>query len=462
MMKTTIERLADDKLRLDVEVPEHILQDAVDQALVQMGREINLPGFRPGKVPPQAVLARLGRDAAVAEAVRYFLDDWYRAAVVSSGIRPVNTPEIDIPEGAGDGTFQFSATVEVAPKPKLPDLTTLEVDCPNLPDTQKYVDQVLEATLRGAGTLVDTGKPAAEGDEVVVDFRCTVDDDEMRGASAVGYQARIGDGRLLDELETAIIGVSAATDLDVPVDFPEDHPMEQLAGKHAHFHLKLREVQRTELPELSDDVAKKVSEFDTAEALVADIRGSIVDRLQTEVNGIYRANAVSKLAEVADFVEPQVLVERRQQELFMGLKQQLDQHGLSIEAYVDRTGQDMEALFAELAQSARDDLRRELSLLALAEEQDISISEEDLRAEIRQHADHSEEDSEAAMQQVFASGRADMLRGELLIQRTIDYLVEQVKPVAVDLPTAPTEAEQEAADAAGDEVAEGGQTPDTA
>ncbi len=140
----------------------------------------------------------------------------------------------------------FSATVEVAPKPKLPELTTLEVDKPNLPDVQKYVDQVLEATLRGAGELVDAGRPAARATRVVVDFRCTADGEEVSGASATGYQARLGDGRLLAELEQAIDGAEAGAEIDVPVTFPADHPMQQLAGKDATFHLKLRAVQGAE------------------------------------------------------------------------------------------------------------------------------------------------------------------------------------------------------------------------
>lgn len=454
MMKTTIERLDDSKLRLDIEVPDSVLKDAIDDTLVHMGGQLNIPGFRPGKVPPQAVMARLGRDAVVDETIRVHLDDWYRMAVISSGVRPVAQPEIDFGEGqalpaAGEG-LRFSATVEVAPKPKLPELATLEVDKPNLPDTQQYVDQVLEATLRGAGELKDAGRGAQEGDEVVVDFRCTVDGEEVSGAGATGYQARLGDGRLLAELEQAIGGAEAGADLEVPVDFPADHPMEQLAGKHATFHLKLRSVQTLELPKLTDEVARKVSEFDSAKALEDDIRGSIEGRLEDEIAGIFRGNAVAALARAAELTEPEALVQGRQQELFNGLKQQLGQAGLSIEQYLDRAGRDTEGLFAELEESARDDLRRELVLLALAEDAGIEVSEEDLRKEVTEHAQHTGQSPDEAMEQVLRSGRADLLRGELLIQRTIDHLVANVKPKLVDLPT------QEQAEA---EAAERGEEP---
>lgn len=455
MMKTTIERLDDTKLRLDVEVPQDVLKDAMDATLRYMGGQLNIPGFRPGKVPPQAVMARLGRDAVVDETIRVHLDDWYRAAVISSGVRPVAQPEIDLgDEGSrGAGGLRFSATVEVAPKPKLPELGSLEVERPNLPDVDQYVDQVLEATLRGAGELRDAGRPAKEGDEVVVDFRCTIGDEEVSGASATGYQARLGDGRLLAELEQAIQGKEAGATLDVPVTFPQDHPMTQLAGKDATFHLTLREVQEVELPELTDEVAAKVSEFSTAQELRDDVRGSITGRLEEEVQGIFRGNAVAALAKAAEFEEPAALVQGRQQELYQNLKQQLDQAGLSMEAYLDRAGRDSDDLFKELEESARDDLRRELALLALAEDAGIEVTEDDLRAEIAEHAQHSGQDADAAMQQVLGSGRADLLRGELLIQRTIDHLVASVKPVPVDLPTR----EQAEADAAerGEQPADG-------
>ncbi len=444
MMKTTIERLDDTKLRLDVEVPEDVLKDAMNATLAYMGTQLNIPGFRPGKVPPQAVMARLGRDAVVDETVRVHLDDWYRAAVISSGVRPVAQPEIDMGDGVKADGVKFSATVEVAPKPKLPELSTLEVEKPNLPDTQKYVDQVLEATLRGAGVLKDAGRAAEEGDEVVVDFSCTVDGETISGASATGYQARLGDGRLLAELETAIVGQEAGATLDVPVVFPADHPMPQLAGSDATFHLTVKQVQVVDLPKLTDEVAKQVSEFPTATALEDDIRGSITGRLEEEVAGIFRGNAVAALAKAAEFEEPAALVQGRQQELYQNLKQQLEQAGLSIEQYLDRAGRDTDDLFQELEQSARDDLRRELSLLALAEDASIEVSEEDLRREVAEHAEHTGQSADDAMRQVLTSGRADLLRGELLIQRTIDHLVASVKPKAVDLPT-PEEAAAEAA-----------------
>ncbi|MCW2961988.1 MAG: trigger factor [Thermoleophilia bacterium] len=441
MLNTTIERLDENKLRLDVEVPQNVLKGAIDDTLVYMGRELNIPGFRPGKVPPQAVLARLGREAVVGETIRVFIDDWYRAAVVSSGVRPVAQPEIEFDEtdagsGLNNAPLRFSATVEVAPKPKLPELATLEVEKPNLPNTKQYVDQVLEATLRGAGTLKDTGAAAKEGDEVVVDFRCTIEGEDVAGAAATGYQARIGDGRLLGELEEKIIGSEAGSTADVPVDFPEDHPMTQLAGQHATFHLSLNSVQTLELPELTDEVAAQVSEYTTAKELLDSIEAGIVARLEDEVAGIFRGNAVEALAKAAELEEPNALVESRQQELYAGLKQQLQQAGLTMEQYLDRSGRDTTELFEELAVSAREDLRRELVLLALAEDANIAVSEDDLLKEVADHAVHTGQAPDEAFQQVLSSGRADLLRGELLIQRTIDHLVATVKPKMVDMPTA--------------------------
>lgn len=459
MMKTTIERLGDDRLRLDIEVPEEVLNEALDITLKALARDMALPGFRPGKVPPQAVLQRIGREAAIAQTIEAHIDGWYRDAVMSSGIRPVALPEIDFPgDGTpGSGPLVIQATVSVAPKPTIPDLSTIEVERPNLPDIQQYVDQVLEATLRGAGTLIDTGVPAVAGDEVVVDFHCTVDGEQVAGAAATGYEARLGDGRLLDELERAIIGQQAGSTLEVPVDFEADHPMPDLAGRNATFHVEVREVKRMELPELTDEVAGKVSEYSTSEELLADIRSSITARLEQEIAGIFRANAVTKVAEVAELAEPEVLVEQRQQEMYQNLKQQLLQSGMTVEAWLDRSGKDMEGLFSELGQSARDDLRRELVLLALAEEAGIIVTDDDLRAEVAEHVEHTGEDPGEAMERIRQSGRIGMLQGELLIQRTIDHLVSQVKPVAVDLPVAPSEQELDAAGETGDKSATGGQ-----
>lgn len=430
MMKTSIERLGDDTVKLDVEVPATVVQQALNHTLVELGRDMNVPGFRPGKVPPQAVLARLGREGAVTEAVRHHIGDWYMSAVSASGVRPIADPEIKLEDIASeDHPVRFTAEVQVAPKPKLPDLAQLEVAKPELPDTGKYVASVLDATLRGAGELVDTGEPAKEGDEVLVDFTCTVNGEQVEGASAVGYQAAIGDGRLLDDLEAGIVGHTAGEELEIEVDFEDDHPMEQLAGEHATFHVKLREVLALQTPELSDEVAQKVSEFDTADDLRSDVEKRIVERLEQEVDGIFRGNAVAALAEAAEVNVPPALVERRQAELFVSFKQQLTQHGMTIESYLDRTGQPQDELFADLEKQARDDVLRELSLLSLAEDADIGVTDDDLAREISEHALANDDDPQEAVQRVFASGRADMLRGELIMQRAVDHLVAHVKPV---------------------------------
>lgn len=457
MLKTTIERLGDTSLRLDVEVPEEDLRGAVEETLAQMGRELRVPGFRPGKVPRQAVMARLGRQQVVAETVRMHLDDWYRSAVLASGIRPVAAPDVDLPDEVGTGPLRFSATVEVVARPEIPELATIEVDRPNLPAVQRYVDQVLEATLRGAGTLEPTGAPAEDGDEVVVDFACRVDGETVTGASATGYQARLGEGRLLGELETAIVGTDADAKLDVPVTFPADHPMTDLAGRDAEFAVHVREVGRVKTPALTDELAARVSEFTTAAELEADIRGSITKRLEGEVAGIFRGNAVAALAAAVEMSEPAALVQSRQQELYHGLTDQLAQNGLSIEQYLDRSGRDPDALLAELEQSARDDLRRELVLLALAEKAGISVGEQDLRDEVAQHAAHTGREVDETMQQLMSTGRADQLRGELLVQRTIDHLVASVTPRAVDLPVQEDEQPEEAEQVAGEGTGDAGQ-----
>jgi trigger factor len=396
-------------------------------------------------------MQRIGREMLLAETVRNFLGEWYFQAVTASGIRPIAEPDLNfdkLPEKSED-PFTFTATVQVAPKPKLPEIGKLEVERPQPPDMTPHVERMLDATLTGAGTLKATGEPAKEGDEVVVDFECLVDGTSVRGASATGYQARQGDGRLLDELEAAILGTKAGETLEVPVNFTADHPMPALAGNDAVFSLKLREVAQIDLPKLTDEVAKKVSEFDTAKDLRADIEAAMNKRVEKDIEGLFRANAVSKLAESAEVAEPQPMVDQRQQEIYGNMRNQLAQMGMTIEAYLSMTGKDQTEFFDELTQQARDDVRRELCLLALAEDLDVEVTDEDLKAEIREHiTEGSPEDAEQAIEHVFQSGRTDLLRSELLMQRTIDHLVKSVKSVkGKPLDAEPAEAEAEAAPA---------------
>ncbi len=430
MLKTKVERLDGNMLRLDIEVPPEDVKEATDHTLRHLASDLHLPGFRPGKVPPQAVLAKLGREAVTAEVVRHHIDHWYGAAVASSGIRPVGSPDVDFPESTEeDGSMKFSVTVEVVAKPKLPDLAGLEVPRPEPPELEKFVKQVLDATLTGAGELTETGEEAVEGNEVLVDFRCEIDGKPVEGAAAVGYQARLGDGRLLQEIEQAIIGSKAGSELKVDVEFGDDHPMSNLAGQTAVFHVTLREVMDLKLPELTDEVAAKVSEYSTAAELRKDIEDMVRARFVHEIDGIFRGNAVAKLAEASEVELPPQMVQNRQQELYRGFRDQLAQSGLAIEAYLNQVEKSMEDLMKELEEGASDDIKRELCLLALAEDASISVHEDDFREEVTRMALEVGDDPEEAFKRISDSGRMEVLAGELLMQRTIDHLIASVKAV---------------------------------
>jgi trigger factor len=422
-VRTKVEELPESRVRLEVEVPEEDVKHALDHAASDLAGSLRIPGFRRGKVPTKVVAARLGRDALWQEAVRSHLDGWFWTAAQSSGIRPVANPEVDVgddPPAEGD-PFHFSATVAVAPTPEVPDWTGLEIPAPEPEVPAELVEAELERLRTAVAELAPVeGRPARPGDTLVVDLV-----GEEAGTTQKDYVLEIGSGRLVDEIEAALVGMSAGETKTVEFELAD--------GKRASVDVLAKEIKERVLPPLDDELARAASEFDTLADLRADFEARLREQLEDELESQFREDAVDALAAATDVDGIEPLVDRRTAELATGLVRSLERRGIPFESFLVMTGQSEEQVVARLRAEAEQALKRELVLEAVAEKLGLDISDEEIDALLREQAEEGGENPEEVVRSIRESPALEQLRSDLRLRKALDEVVSGVKRIPVEL-----------------------------
>jgi trigger factor len=418
-MQAQVEELGGSKVRLTVEVPSADVKHAVEHAASDLAESAKIPGFRKGKVPLPVLVKRIGKERLYTEAVESHIGGWFWNAAAQTRIRPVDQPEYGYELPHGDAPWQFTATVAVQPKPDLPDWSTLEVPAaePEVPD--ELVDQAVHQLQETAADLspVDD-RPAQQGDVLVLDLVMT--DDTRRD-----YGVELGSGRLAPELENALTGMSAgaSASVEIPVSERETSPVE----------VTLKEIHEKVLPPLDDELARKVSEFETLDALRSDIERELREQLQDELEGQFRTAAVDSLVVAANVEAGGPLVESRTRELLNGLARSVERRGLSFDAYLSLTGRTPEELLETLRAEAAQSVARELVLEAVADQAGIDVTDTDVDALVREQVDASEDEFEPTVARLRETGAYERLREDLRLRAALDRLAADVKRIPVEL-----------------------------
>ena len=416
---TQVEELPENKVRLSVEVPPGDVRHAVDHAASDLAASLRIPGFRKGKVPMPVLMARLGKQRVYAEAVESHIGGWFRSAARTSRIRPVAQPEYayDLPPSA-DAEFRFTATVAVQPMPEVADWTTLEVPAGEPEVPEELVQNELEVLRHAVAELVPVeGRPAREGDVVVVDL---VGDGERRD-----YVVEVGDPRFIEEVNEALVGMSAGDTKTVRYE-EED--------ASAEIEVTVKEIKERSLPPLDDELARAASEFDTLGGLRADIEARLREQLEEELEAEFRAEAADRLVQASRIEASGPLVDARARELLEGMARSLQRRGVSVETYLAVTNQTPEQLIEHLRAEAARAVARELALEAVADRLGIEISDEALRAFIREQAEAAGEDAvEETVERVWQGPVREQLREDLRLRAALDRVAADVKRIPIDL-----------------------------
>jgi trigger factor len=418
-VKATVEELPESKVRMTVEVPSGDVEHAIDHAASDLAGSLKIPGFRKGKVPMPVLLARVGKDRLYAEAVESHIGGWFRAALQETNVRPVQAPEYDYELPSSEGPFQFTATVSVQPRPELADWSTLEVPAAEPDVPEELIDAELEVLRTTVAELAPVdGRPAREGDVLIVDL---VADD---GDAQRDYVVELGAGRLLPEIEEALIGLAPGAETEISYGQPENGDGRLTAS--------LKELHERVLPPIDDELARAASEFDTLAELRAEIEGRLRGQLEEELEAQFRTAVVDALVDATNLEVADGLVQSRAVELWNALVRSLERRGISAETYLRASNRSPEEIQADIEEEARRSLAREIVLEAAADELGVEVSDEEVDELIREQADPSE-DPEELIAQIRAAGRYDALRADLRLRRALDRLSADVKRIPVEL-----------------------------
>ena len=418
-MQTQVEELADNRVRLTVDVPRADVKHAVEHATSDLAGSVKVPGFRKGKVPPQVLVARLGRERVFGEAVESHIGSWFLNAAATTRIRPVAAPEYvyDLP-GSDDEDFRFTATVSVQPKPEPADWTKLEVPYAEPEVPPEAVDEELEELRSGVAELAPVeGRPAQTGDVVVIDVR----DASGEGDGQRDLVVELGSGRLVEEIERALTGAAPGETKRVEFELAD--------GSTGTAAVTLKELKEKVLPPLDDDLARSASEFDTLAELREDIERRIREVLEEEAETQFRSATVDALVEASNVEAAGPLVEARTRELLNALGRSLERRGISAEAYLQLSGQSGEQLVERLGAEAELSVARELVLEAVADKLGLQVSNEEIEELIREQAELHDDDPDQAVEQVFSGGGHEALRGDLRLRKALDRIAAEVKRV---------------------------------
>ena len=431
---TTVTELPESRVRVQAEVSPEEVERRVQQAARELGRQMRVPGFRKGKVPPPVVIRRLGRVAVLDEALRSALGRWYADAIDEAGIAPVGEPELDVPEElpAEGQPLQFSIEIGVRPTAKLGDYKGLEVGRrePQVEDAQ--IDAEIDRLRDRLATLDTVDRPAESGDHIVMDYVGTVDGEEFEGGAGRDQLLELGSGRLIPGFEDQLVGVSAGDDRTVTVTFPDDYPAEELAGKEAQFAVTVNEVKAKNLPEPDDDFASEAAGFDTLAELRDDISQRLAKQDEASLEREYEEAVVEAAVGEAEVDVPEKLVHARAHELLEDTFSMLARQGISKDAYLRITGRDEETLAHEAEPEAAAALKREAVLAAIVEAENIEPTDEQIREALEPTAERQGTTAEKLFEQLSSGGRLDRVRREVATRQVIELLVAEAKPITVE------------------------------
>jgi trigger factor len=404
---------------MTVEVPSGEVKHAIDHAASDLAGTLKIPGFRKGKVPMPVLLARVGKDRLYAEAVESHIGGWFRAALRDTNVRPVEAPEYgyELPASSSE-PFAFTATVAVQRKPELADWTQLEVPAPEAEVPEELIDAELEVLRSTVAELAPVeGRAAREGDVLLIDL---VSDDQAQR----DYVVELGAGRLLPQIEQALVGMEPGAGREVELTRPD--------GSQDLLTIQLKEIKEKVLPPVDDELARSATEFATLGELRAEIEERLRAQLEEQLDAQFKTDAVDRLVEETQVDLADGLVQSRAADLWNAFVRSLERRGIPVETYLQLSGRTPQEIQADIESEARQSLAREIVLEAAADRLAIDVSEEEVDELIREQADDAEEADEL-LAQVRDAGRYDALRADLRLRKALDRIAGEVKRIPVEL-----------------------------
>ncbi|OCA91286.1 trigger factor [Bacillus sp. FJAT-27225] len=430
-MSATWEKLEGNRGVLTVEVSEEKVAESLDFAFKKVVKNVNAPGFRKGKMPRPIFEKMYGVEALYQDAIDHLLPEAYSSAIDETGIEPIDRPDVDVEKFEKGSSAVFKITVEVKPEVKLGDYKGLEVTEFDTSVSDEDVDaEIKTLQSRHAELVVKEEGTAAEGDTVVIDFKGFVDGEAFEGGESENYSLELGSGSFIPGFEEQLVGLAAGESKDVEVTFPEEYHAAELAGKLATFKVTLHEIKSKELPELDDEFAKDADdEVETLDELKAKIRSRLEHDKEHQKEHHVRDGVVEKAAANAEIEVPEAMVRNETDRMLQEFEQRLQMQGMNMELYFQFSGQDEAALREQMKSDAEQRVRVSLVLDAIAEAENIEVSDEDVNAELTKMSEMYNMTPENI---TMALGGTEGIKSDLKKNKAVDFLVENSKTVAAE------------------------------
>ncbi|RXT14673.1 trigger factor [Ammoniphilus sp. CFH 90114] len=430
-MKANWEKLENNQGVLTIEVEQAQVEEAVDQAFKKVVKQVNLPGFRKGKVPRKIFESRFGVESLYQDALEILFPTVYGQAVRETGINPVDRPEVDVDQMGKGQNWVIKATVTVKPEVQLGDYKGIAIEAKEFPVTDEEVTAELTKMQERSAELnvIEEGE-VASGDFAIIDFEGFVDGVAFEGGKGENYNLEIGSNTFIPGFEEQIVGLKKDEEKDVVVTFPEDYHSADLAGKEATFKVKVNEIKRKSLPALDDEFAKDVSEFETLDELKADIKNKLEKKAEEDKENYERQAIIEKVAENATIDIPEIMIESEVDHMMKDFEQRLSYQGINLDLYYQFSGLDEEKLREQMKEEASNRVRNSLTLEAISKAENVEVTDEEVEEEINSLADMYKRPAEEIRQ--FFAGRDQMegIKNDIRIRKTIDLLVELNKQAA--------------------------------
>ncbi|HEX2029398.1 MAG TPA: trigger factor [Nitriliruptorales bacterium] len=421
-MKTTLEQLEPTRVKLTVEVEPDRVTHAFDDAAHHLAQQVQIKGFRKGKAPRRLLEARLGKDAILQHAVEEWLGRFYAEAVRQEDLSPVAPPEIDLETFTEDEGCVFAATVEIRPEVELPDHTGIQMTFPDWDVTDEQVREQVEALRERFAELEVVERPAARGDFVTIDLLVFQHGEPLESATAEDALYEVGSGGVTPELDEQLPGAATGHILNYTDRLPDGYP--EHGGEEVEFRVLVKDVRAKRLPDLDDDFAATASEFDSLEELQHDIRRGLRSRRLSHARQELRARVLEAYLALVDVPLPEAMVTDEVEGRLARMRRQAEQYGVELDQLLQMQGTDLDTARRELEEQARQAVKAQLVLEALAREVGLTVEPGDLDREVRRHAaDHGIEPAQLA-QVISEQGSVGVLVGDVARRKALDLLVE--------------------------------------
>lgn len=450
-MKTSVEPIEGNKVKVSVEVDEQEFDKAIDAAFKKLSREVRIPGFRPGKAPRRVLEARIGPEVGRGQALQDSIPEFYARAVTENEVDVIAAPELEITEGEESGPVAFEAVVEVRPVVQVPGYGSLRVTIESIAPDEEQVAEQIQRLRTQFGELTEVDRPAVEGDFVTIDIAGSQDGEPIAQLTAEDYLYEVGSGGILPEVDEHLVGATSGATLafdaalpgatppsaesddeDADGDDDEDEDEDDETPPGLQFEVIVKDIKERVLPDLDDTFASEASEFETLAELEDDLRNRSVAVKKVQAQMALRERTGEVLAELVEDEIPDPLIAQEMNQRLQDLSMRLEAQGMNLDTWIAMSGKQPDEVVAELRETATTAVRVDLALRAVAEAEGIECTDDDLEQEFAQVAERLNIKAKEVRRQFERAEQVPAVRSDVKKRKAFDWLLERVEIVDED------------------------------